>query len=177
MKFLGLLLYPWSLLTRESFTPGNRPLSNWKGLRVTRARFLHDSETPIKLRSWKLKVLASVKMKKHKCVIENIIVKKSRSNFSTSEFWRSYWYTSIELLLDTWLISTSFFPFSIKQEYRLKWGYLCGINHSLTKKQTVWFVAKFLACKNKKHANFVVLAYKFCSANCALSANGFIFSK
>ena len=55
MEFLGLLLYPWSLLTRgESFTPGNRIFSHCKGSLLIRARFLHNSETTVKLRSWKL---------------------------------------------------------------------------------------------------------------------------
>ena len=52
MEFLGLLLYPWSLLTSgESFTPGSRPFSHCKGSLLIRARFLRNSETPIKLRS------------------------------------------------------------------------------------------------------------------------------
>ena len=53
---------------------------------------------------------------------------------------------------------------------------LSGINHSLAKKYTERYVAKFLAC-NKKYVNFVVLAYKFCSVNYVLYANWFMFSK
>ena len=38
-------------------------------------------------------------------------------------------------------------------------------------------VQKFKHVKNKKYANFVILAYKFWSVNCVLSANGFMFLK
>ena len=37
--------------------------------------------------------------------------------------------------------------------------------------QNFWHV------KSNKYANFVVLAYKFWSLNCVLSANGFMFAK
>ena len=39
------------------------------------------------------------------------------------------------------------------------------------------FGQNFQHGKNKKYANFVILAYKFWSVNCVLSANGFMFSK